>query len=592
MTVNERIALLREQMKKHNIDYYIITSADAHQSEYVPLHWKSRAWISGFSGSAGTVIVSKEKAYLWADGRYHIQAAEQIAGSEIELIKWGLAGVKDFPEWLGETIQDGEKCAFDGRSLSISQFENLEKCCSGKKVSFETGLDLIGEIWSDRPAMPADKAFEHELRYAGKSRLEKIEEVRQHLTKEKADSTLITSLDDIAWLMNFRGNDVECTPVVSSYVYLDKNQTILFISPEKLEPALKDSLLQDKIVLKDYDDVFTFVPTIEKQTIILNPARVSIRLRHLVNNSCTVLALPDVTTDLKAVKNDVEQKNIELAQVKDGVAMVRFLMWVKEAVKTQELEEADIHVKLTELRAEQEENKGPSFITIAGYEENAASMHYTPIKGQSKKLAPKNMLLVDTGGQYLGGTTDITRTIILGEITPEMKEDFTTVLKSHIGLATARFLKGTAGCNLDILARLPMWERGLDYKCGTGHGVGYFLSVHEGPQGFSQSLRSNAVFKPGMYVTNEPGIYKENQWGIRIENTLLVREDETVGSDTFYSFDTISYCPIDLEGIDVSLLTVKERDWLNRYHAMVYSKLCNYLTQAERNWLKENTRTV
>lgn len=594
MTVNERIALLREQMKKHHMDYYIITSADAHQSEYVPLHWKTREWISGFTGSAGTVIVTPDRACLWADGRYHIQAAEQIAGSELQLFKQGLDGVPDFPEWLGETIRDGETCGFDGRAVSISQFRKLRQVCEPKQVHFSMEQDLIGAIWTDRPAMPTDKAFEHSLAYAGKSRLEKIEEVRVHLKSVRCDSLLLASLDDIAWLLNMRGSDVECTPVVSSYVYVGLAQTVLFVREEKLEPALRASFERDGIQIKDYDGIFAFLSALQAPHIALNPDRISIRLRNLLPQDAEIREELDITSHLKAVKNETEQQNIEKAQIRDGVAMVRFIKWLKESVSTEELEEADMHEKLSALRAEQEDSRGPSFTTIAGYEENAASMHYSPVKGHSKKLRAENMLLVDTGGQYLGGTTDVTRTIILGEISPAMREDFTTVLKSHIAMAGARFLQGAAGCNLDILARLPMWERGLDYKCGTGHGVGYFLSVHEGPQNFGQATtgRNTAVLKPGMYITDEPGIYREGKWGIRTENILLVRQDETNETGTYLSFDVAAYCPIDLDGLDVAMLSQREKDWLNRYHAVVYSKLCDHLDEDERRWLKVNTRAI
>lgn len=592
MNTNEKIALLRAEMKKNNLNYYIITSADAHQSEYVPAHWKSREWLSGFTGSAGTVVVTTEQAFLWADGRYHIQAAKEIEGSEINLFKWGLEGVPDFITWLAENVKTNEICGFDGRTISEEQFKRMESLFKGKNISFVYNIDLIGDIWSNRPTLPSGKAFEHTLEYAGVTRTQKIAEVRLALEKKNAKATVISSLDDIAWLFNLRGDDVYCTPVVSSYAYIDDNKAVLFISDNKLENSLKTSLLNDKIEIKDYNDIFKFISGISVSSIYVDPNNTSIRIKDSISKDIEIVQGDNITSELKAVKNIVEQMNIEKTQIKDGVAMVKFLIWLENSVGKIELEEADIHDKLLELRAQNEDNRGASFETIAAYEENAASMHYSPEKGKSKKLLAKNMLLVDTGGQYLGGTTDITRTIMLGETSQGMKEDFTLVLKSHIALATARFLKGCAGINLDILARQPLWERGLDYKCGTGHGVGYFLGVHEGPQNISPSARSSAVIKPGMYITNEPGIYREGKWGIRTENTLLVRQDETNENGTFLSFDTISYCPIDVNGIVCDMLTDKEKNWLNSYHAVVYSKLFALLDEDERRWLKERTKAI
>lgn len=592
MNTNEKIALLRTEMKKHNLDYYIITSADAHQSEYVPTHWKAREWISGFTGSAGTVVITKNDAFLWADGRYHIQAAKEIEGSEINLFKWGLEGVPDFIKWLSNNIEENSVCGFDGRTISAEQFKRIEDLCKPKNINYAYDLDLIGEIWSERPNLPTGKAFEHTIDYAGVSRTEKIAQVRDLLKAKNANATIISSLDDIAWLFNLRGDDVYCTPVVSSYAYVDLEKAILFIKDSKLENDLKQSLINDNIIVKDYGDVFEFVSSITVKTVYLDTNNTSIRMKDSVPQSTEIVEGNNVTSELKAIKNSVERENIEKTQIKDGVAMVKFLIWLEENVGQIDLEEADIHDKLSELRAENSDNRGASFETIAAYEENAASMHYSPVKGKSKKLADKNMLLVDTGGQYLGGTTDITRTIMLGEVSKEMKEDFTLVLKSHIALATARFMQGCAGINLDILARQPLWERGLDYKCGTGHGVGYFLGVHEGPQNISPSARSSAIIKPGMYITNEPGIYREGKWGIRTENTLLVRKDETNENGTFLSFDTISYCPIDLNGVIVDMLSSKEKNWLNSYHAVVYSKLFALLNESERRWLKNKTRPI
>lgn len=594
MNIDERIAALRKLMKENGIDAYIVGSPDTHQSEYVTAHWRCREFISGFTGSAGTFVTTLTESYLWADGRYYIQADQQTEGSCIKVMRQGLEGVPSVAEWLAQNLNNDSTVGFDGRCVSMSMLKIYEKEFKPKKIKTNGDYDFIARIWDDRPTMPSDKIFEHDVKFAGKSRLEKLAEVRSQMVKKGADAYLVSSLDDIAWLTNARGNDVEHTPVFYAYAYIDKTRCIIFVNPDKLEPALAASFENDGITVKPYDDIFTFLRAVSDiSSLFVNPARISAYLKGCVGTEIELVEDIDITTRLKAIKNDTEIKCIEQSQVKDGVATFRFMKWVKEGVLQPgfDYEEADLHDKLHEFRSGMENYKGPSFWTIAAYMANAALMHYRPEKGKSAKIVPNGTLLIDTGGQYLDGTTDITRTFALGTISNELKTDFTIVLKSHVQLALAKFLYGAHGASLDILARRPMWDRGLDYKCGSGHGVGFFLSVHEGPQSFGMAV-APVKFEKGMIVTNEPGIYKAGEWGIRTENTVLVTEDYKNENGTFMKFETISYCPIDLDAIDASLLSDEEKEWLNLYHAMVFSKLSPHLTEEEKDYLRKYTKSI
>ena len=592
MTTQEKLARLRGKMAREGIDAYIIPSADAHQSEYVADYWKSRAWISGFTGSAGTVIITGDKALLWTDGRYTIQAAREIEGSGFELLMMHTIGVPTPSEWLCANLPNRASIGFDGRTVSVKSYDEMAEILNRKNVRFRVDVDLVGEIWTDRPMLPGDRAYEHLTDFAGKSRLEKLAEVRAEMKKLGVESYLLASLDDLAWLFNYRGNDVYCTPVAYAYAYITQSEAVLLMDMAKPEGPLKESLSADGIRLLPYEDAGSYIrQTTIEGAVLINPDRISVYMKSMFPQGARFTETMDITTNLKAVKNTVEIENIYRSQRRDGVAMVRFLRWIKEAVGKQTLEEADIHDKLQEFRGMGQFYKGPSFPTIAAYMDNAAQMHYSPVKSKSTRLAPKGFLLVDSGGQYLDGTTDITRTIALGELNTEMRQDFTIVLKSHISLARVKFLYGANGGRLDYAARKPMWDRGLDYKCGTGHGVGYMLSVHEGPHGFGVAA-AHARLEAGMIVTNEPGIYKENNWGIRTENTLLVQEDYENENGRFMRFDTISYCPIDLDAIEPSLLTAGERLWLNDYHEETYQVLAPFLEEDERKWLRDQTRAI
>ena len=594
MKVNDKIKNLRSLMKERGIKAYIIPTYDSHQSEYLADYYKTRVWISGFTGSAGTVVVTEDEAILWADGRYWIQAENQIAGSEIKLFKMGVPGVPTYIEWLKDTLNRGDTVGFDGKIFPQSDFMQLENSLKSKEVKFIEDYDLVGELWTDRPALPDSKAFVLDVKYAGKTAKEKIEEVRKEMNKKEADYFILGSLDDIAWVYNIRGNDIACNPVVISYALISKEKAWLFVDKSKIDDKVSAYLKENGVEIEDYDSVIDYVKNIEKNSkVFLDPSRINRWLYKGIPESCQILEGTNITTELKAIKNSVEIENQKKAYIKDGVALVKFLYWLDKNVGKIKITEVSAAEKLEEFRREQEGFIEPSFDTIAAYKENAAMMHYKAEEGKSNyELDKEGMFLVDSGGQYLEGTTDITRTIVLGPITEEEKRDFTLTLKGHINLISARFLYGSTGTHLDVLSRYPLWQEGLDYKCGTGHGIGYLLNVHEGPHRISTVLNSTRLEK-GMVVTIEPGVYKAGKYGIRIENVAVVEEDiETEHGGKFMKFEVLSYVPIDLEAIDVNMLTDKERNWLNDYHKAVYDKLSPYLNDEEKDWLKNETRQI
>ncbi|MCS6131352.1 aminopeptidase P family protein [Clostridium botulinum] len=591
MRTFEKIEKLREIMKKENIDYYVVPSGDFHQSEYVAEHFKSRAYITGFTGSAGTALIGIEKGILWTDGRYFIQAEQQLKDSGIELYKMRIPGWPTLHEWLMENMKSGETVSFDGRLFSANEYKEFKKIKDKKDINIVMNKDLIEEIWNDKPELPKEKAFLHDIKYCGKSAKEKIEEVRVEMKKMGAQSYIISSLDDIAWLYNIRGNDVKDTPVVLAYAIVNEEKATLYIDKNKLSNEDQIKLNNEGIKIDEYNNIFEDVKDI-KNSVILDPNKVSGYIYTLINENVEVIEELNITTKLKAIKNSIEIENLKRCQIKDGVAMVRFLKWLKENVGKENITEFTVADKLLEFRSKGDLFVEESFGTIAGYKDHAAMMHYSATDESAYELKQEGILLVDSGGQYLDGTTDITRSFILGKLTDEEKKDFTLVLKSHINLMKAKFLKGTTGSNLDVLARTILWDEGMDYKCGTGHGVGFFLSVHEGPQSI-RPVPNTVVLEPGMILTNEPGVYKEGKHGIRTENVMLVTNDiETAEGGEFYKFEVMSYCPMDIEGIDESLLTEAERKWLNTYHAETYAKLSPYLNDEEKNFLKNSTREI
>ena len=582
---------LREVMKKENVDYYIIPSGDSHQSEYVPEYYKGRAYVSGFTGSAGTLLVGIEESYLWTDGRYFIQAEKELNGSGIKLMKMNIPGYPSLIEWIKNNVKEGKTLAFDGSTISTNEYKNYKELSEKNGFNIKMDKDFLNEIWSDRPELSKEKIFIHDIKYCGRCTSEKLQEVRDEMKKLEGENYVIASLDDIAWLFNIRGNDIAYNPVALAYALISDNEAVLYIDEEKVANDDKRRLEAQGVTLKPYNDIYKDIKNVT-ESIIIDGAKVNGKLYYLISEDVKIIENLNITTSLKAVKNEVEIKNMEVSQVRDGVAMVKFIKWLKENVGKINMTEISASDKLEEIRAKGEYFKGLSFNTIAGYKDHAAMMHYSATEESQYELNSEGMLLIDSGAQYLDGTTDITRTFILGSITEEEKRDFTLVLKSHIALATTIFLKGTNGCNLDAIARRPLWKYGMDYKCGTGHGVGFFLNVHEGPQGI-RPFGNTIALEPGMILTNEPGVYKENKHGIRTENTLLVTKafkNDEMGE--VYKFDTISYCPIDLEGVDVSLLDEEEREWLNNYHRTVYEKLSPYLTEEEKKFLEKETRSI
>lgn len=592
MKVKEKIDKLRQLMKENRMDAYIIPSFDAHQSEYVAEHWKSRQWISGFTGSAGTVVVTLEEAGLWTDGRYYIQAEKQLQGSEIRLFKMMEPGVPSYAEWLKSVLKEGSCVGFDGSVFSVDMVRDMEKELKTKKISLKMEKDLVDELWGDRPEIPQDSIFTHDVKYAGKSRTEKLNIVREKMKSKGANYYLLTSLDDIAWLLNIRGKDVPNNPVIIAYTLILMYKCYLFIDKKKVSENVKTELKSEGIEIKDYNEIQQFLLELtNRDTIMYDTSRTNACLYNSINNDTLKIELPNITTDLKAVKNEIEIENLEHCQVNDGVAMAKFIKWLKESVTKGNVTEISASDKVEELRKQQELFVGTSFDTIAGHRDHAAMMHYKASEDTQYTLKNQGFLLIDSGGQYFNGTTDITRTIVLGELTEEEKKDFTLVLKSNIALNTAKFLYGATGSNLDVIARQPMWEQGMDYKCGTGHGVGFFLNVHEGPQRLSQ-VPNTVRLEKGMIVTNEPGVYKEGKYGIRTENMMVVLEDTKTEFGQFMKFEAITYCPIDLDGIDIDMLTESEKDWLNSYHKNVYKKLSPYLNDEENMWLEKETREI
>jgi Xaa-Pro aminopeptidase len=591
MKVSERIQKLREIMKREKIDYYIVPSADFHQSEYVAECFKSRAYITGFTGSAGTALIGLEKAILWTDGRYFIQANEQLKDSGVELFKVGIPGWPTLEEWLMENMAEGQTLGFDGRVLSVNEYKEILKIKDNRNISIVMNKDLIKEFWMDKPQMPKEKVFILDTKYCGKTAREKIQEVRAKMKKLCGKAYVISSLDDIAWLFNIRGNDVKNTPVVLAYALIDEEQARLYIEQEKISDEDKKKLYCEGIIIKNYEDVFEDIKEI-KSNIILDPNKVSAYIYEQLSKDIRKIEELNITTMLKAVKNETEIESLKNCQLKDGVAMVKFIKWLKEKVGKEEITELTVADRLFELRSKGDLFIEESFGTIAGYKEHAAMMHYAATEESAYKLEEEGILLVDSGAQYLDGTTDITRSIILGKLSAEEKRDFTLVLKAHINLMKAKFLKGTTGSNIDIMSRCVLWEEGIDYKCGTGHGVGFCLSVHEGPHRIAP-VQNKISLEPGMIITNEPGIYREGKHGIRTENIMLVVKDEKNDEfGEFYKFETMSYCPIDLEGIDVELLTRGEKEWLNNYHKETYERLSPLLNDDEKQFLKGATKAI
>jgi len=590
--INERIKKLREEMKKHNIDAYIIPSSDPHQSEYVPERWKGRTWISGFTGSAGTVVVTEEKSYLWADGRYHIQAADQLQGTEIELIKWGLEGVPEVHEWLNLNLAEGKTIGFDGSVISVSTKRKFDAEALPKKYTYKTDIDLLDAVWENRPDMPSDTIMVHEMPFAGNSVAQKLEKLRSVMAKNDLAYQVITTLDDVAWLFNYRGSDITFSPVALAYAVVGMDSAWLFINPDKLDDRAKNHFDQSKVTVQPYSSIMTFLGELPQgKNVSYDPGQLSTALENALSESVIKVEDNNPVALIKSMKSAEELENMHNSQVRDGVAMVKFIKWLEEAVPKGEASELKVEEMLRHFRSEQERFVSESFNTIAGYKEHGAMMHYAATQASNYTLESEGFFLFDSGGNYLDGTTDITRTVSLGPVTDQMKKDFTLTLKSHVALAKTRFLSGATGSKIEMIARQPMWAEGIDYKCGTGHGIGYFMNVHEGPQ--TMKMDPNPVkLQPGMTLTNEPGVYREGQYGIRLENTLVIKKDIETEFGQFLKFDTISFCPIDTKPVVKEMLTDDELKWFNTYHQMVFDTLAPHLNDDEVAWLKEATKAI
>ena len=591
--MNIRLEALRTAMKQEGVDGYLITSSDFHDSEYVHEHFKLRQYISGFTGSNGTLAVGQTWAGLWTDGRYFVQAERQLEGSGITLFRMLEEGVPDLPDFLYEQMEEGQVLAFDGRTISCREGQRLEKRLKEKKIRLADGLDLGEQIWADRPPLPCHPVTSLSEAVSGKPVREKLQEVREAMKQAGAAYLLSARLDDIMWLLNLRGSDVAYLPVALAYCFLTMEEVYLFLQPEAVTGELEQELGEQGILLRPYEEIGSFLEHYDyKGKALLDPARLSYSLFHMVEERTEIVSGCNPAEELKAVKNPVELAHMKEVYLKDSLQVTRFIYWLKQQIGRQTLTEVTAGAYLDGLREQTEGFLELSFPTICAYEEHAAMMHYQAEPESCKQLEARGMLLVDSGGQYVGGTTDVTRTIVLGEISPEIRAQYTRVVMGMLRLSNARFLQGCTGRNLDILARQPLWEIGMDYKCGTGHGIGYMLSVHEGPQGirwrYTPGVRE-AVLQPGMAVSNEPGVYVEGSHGIRIENILVVQEEEKNGDGQFLSFDTLTYVPIDREAVDPSLMQPSDLDLLNRYHAQVYQRLAPYLTPEERAWLAEAT---
>lgn len=590
-TINNRIAALRAHIAQEQIQAFIIPSTDPHLSEYVAPHWQSREWISGFTGSAGTVVVTAKDAGLWTDSRYFLQAARQLESTCITLYKEMLPETPNIPEFLSAHLQEGDCVGIDGKMFSAEEVEHLQKELKKSGICIKSIADPMQLLWTDRPAMPLAPAFVYDTKYAGMSFTEKLPAVRQAMEAAGADSLLLSALDEIAWLLNIRGNDVHCNPVVVSYLLIEKDKVNYFIQPQKVTPELAEYFSANGISVHPYEEIGDYLNSFNAHSILMNPAKTNYAIYSAIRPGCLIINGASPVALLKAIRNKQEIAGIHAAMQRDGVALVKFLKWLDEAVPAGKETEISVDKKLHTFRAAQPLYMGESFDTIAGYKEHGAIVHYEATPETDVTLKPEGFLLLDSGAQYLDGTTDITRTIALGPLTEEEKTDYTLILKGHIALAMAVFPEGTRGAQLDVLARMPIWKERMNYLHGTGHGVGHFLNVHEGPQ----SIRMNenpVALQPGMVTSNEPGVYKAGSHGIRTENLVLTVPAGEGMFGKYLKFETLTLCPICRKGIIKELLTAEEIGWLDDYHRTVYEKLSPDLNNDEREWLKEACKAV
>lgn len=592
-----RLEALRALMKETGIDAYLIPTDDFHASEYVGDYFKCRKYMTGFTGSAGTAVVMQDMAGLWTDGRYFIQAEQQLQGSTVTLFKIGQPEVPSVHEFLRKNLKEGQCLGFDGRTVSAQEADELRKMLSKNGVTISCEEDLVGRIWEDRPALSCEPVKELDVKWTGKSRADKCAEIRAAMKGKGADIFVLTCLDDIVWLLNIRGGDVPCNPVVLSYLAMTEKEVLLFANEKAFSEEVKAALAADGVRILPYNDIYSWISEVEDgRTVLFCKKKVNSRLAASVPVGVKVLDEENLTLLPKAIKNPVEVENEKIAHIKDGVAVTKFIYWLKKNVGKMPITEISAGEYLNKLRAQQENSMGNSFDPIISYGPHAAMNHYSATPETDVPVEPHGLLLADTGGQYLEGTTDVTRTIVMGPTTDEQKRMFTAVLRGTLNLAAAKFRYGCRGLNLDYLARGPLWELGLDFNHGTGHGVGYYLNVHEGPNGFRWRVvperNDSAVFEEGMITSDEPGYYVEGEYGIRHENLIVCKKAEETSFGQFMCFEHLTMVPFDLDAVVPEQMSERERGLLNGYHAEVYAKISPYLDEEERAWLGEATRAI
>ena len=589
--IPERIAALREAMKQHKIDAYIIPTSDPHMSEYPADCWKYREWISGFTGSAGTVIITADKAGLWTDSRYFLQASTQLEGTGIELFKMMLPETPTIPEFLTHELKEGQTVGLNGETYSLADARSLEKALAEKEIKLNTNASLIDPIWKERPAIPEAPMFEMPIELSGKSTEDKLLDINKMLHKAGADCTILSALDEVAWTFNIRGTDVAYNPVVISYAFVSEKESVLFVNPKKIPAEIAEHLKKEGVTLADYGMLATFLSRLPERTrVFIDSKRTNVAIYNALPKSSILIEGTSPANHLKSIKNETEIKGFRNAVLKDGIAMTKFYFWLEKMLKAGEkVTELSAAAKLTALRSEQPQYVMDSFASISSYGPHGAVVHYSPTPETDTELKTDSLYLLDSGAQYLDGTTDITRTIALcDEPSEQMKKDFTRALKGTIGIAKCKFPAGIRGCLIDAFARKALWDAGINYLHGTCHGIGHCLNVHEGPQSIRME-ENPVILEPGMVMSDEPAMYRPGEYGIRTENMILIREDSETEFGKFLGFETLTLCYIDTKLVIPSMLSVREHAWLNKYHQMVYDLVSPHLTEEEKAWLKEKT---
>ena len=592
--IPERIAALREAMKQHKIDAYIIPTSDPHMSEYPADCWKYREWISGFTGSAGTVIITADKAGLWTDSRYFLQASTQLEGTGIELFKMMLPETPTIPEFLTHELKEGQTVGLNGETYSLADARSLEKALAEKEIKLNTNASLIDPIWKERPAIPEAPMFEMPVELSGKSTEDKLIDINKMLHKAGADCTILSALDEVAWTFNIRGTDVAYNPVVISYAFVSEKESVLFVNPKKIPAEIAEHLKKEGVTLADYGMLATFLSRLPERTrVFIDSKRTNVAIYNALPKSSILIEGTSPANHLKSIKNETEIKGFRNAVLKDGIAMTKFYFWLEKMLKAGEkVTELSAAAKLTALRSEQPQYVMDSFASISSYGPHGAVVHYSPTPETDTELKTDSLYLLDSGAQYLDGTTDITRTIALcDEPSEQMKKDFTRALKGTIGIAKCKFPAGIRGCLIDAFARKALWDAGINYLHGTCHGIGHCLNVHEGPQSIRME-ENPVILEPGMVMSDEPAMYRPGEYSIRTENMILIREDSETEFGKFLGFETLTLCYIDTKLVIPSMLSVREHAWLNKYHQMVYDLVSPHLTEEEKAWLKEKTAEI